>query len=56
MIDETNIANRVILKNKTIREGDLEKIKYWVTQRSADVNSKDKDGKTALWWAKCPPI
>jgi len=48
---KSNIEKQVILKDKTIRESNLENIKYWVTKRHANVNSQDKDGKTALWWA-----
>lgn len=41
---------KIVLYNKTIREGNLQKITL-LLERGADIDSKDARGKIALWWA-----
>jgi hypothetical protein len=42
--------NRIKLYNRTIKEGNLSKITALLC-KGADIDSIDKKGRTALWWA-----
>lgn len=41
---------QVLLYDGTIRNGTLDVIKKWI-EKGADINSRDKHGKTLLWWS-----
>jgi len=50
MLEETSTGNKMKLYGKTIIEGNLPKI-AGLLSKGADIDSTDKDGKTALYWA-----